>query len=88
MFKTNAEPSTAFETLEQKEADFNGKGECRIPMIVFSPSNEGEDATRETAVDECDGDCESFAPTDLMTFAWQIARGMVRISLYINKLIF
>ena len=86
MFNTNAELSTAFETTEQREPDFDGNNECGIPMIVFSPSNEGEDAARETAVDECDDDCESFTPTDLMTFAWQIARGMVRISLCINKL--
>ena len=27
---------------------------------------------------ECDEDCELFCPLDLMSFAWQIARGMVR----------
>ena len=27
---------------------------------------------------ECDEDCELFCPADLMSFAWQIARGMVR----------
>lgn len=31
---------------------------------------------------ECDEDCELFCPADLMSFAWQIARGMVRRHCY------
>ena len=85
MFSANAEPSTAFETAEQREADFDGKDECRIPMVVFSSLNQEEDAARETVVNECDdrcdNECDSFDPPDLVAFAWQIARGMVRMSL-------
>ena len=31
---------------------------------------------------ECDEDCELFRAADLMSFAWQIARGMVRRHCY------
>ena len=55
-------------------------------MIVFSSADEREGAlaSAETTDDECDTDCESFGPTDLLRFAWQIARGMVSKILFIN----
>jgi len=37
-----------------------------------------EDVPAVKTDDECDEDCESFDPADLVKFAWQIARGMVR----------
>ena len=36
------------------------------------------DELAENTEDECDYDCESFIPFDLMSFARQVARGMVR----------
>ena len=36
------------------------------------------DELAENTGDECDSDCESFIPFDLMSFARQVARGMVR----------
>ena len=58
----------------------------QIPMTVFSPADEREGAlaSAETTDDEWDTDCESFGPTDLLRFAWQIARGMVSKILFIN----
>ena len=36
------------------------------------------DELAENTGDECDYDCESFISFDLMSFARQVARGMVR----------
>ncbi|KAL9972466.1 hypothetical protein ACROYT_G018772 [Oculina patagonica] len=55
-------------------------GECTIPLVVFSASGQEEDAPVEKKDDECSEDCESFHPADLMSFAWQIARGMNYLS--------
>ena len=52
--------------------------ECTIPLVVLSASGREEDTPAEKKDDECNEDCESFYPADLMSFAWQIARGMVR----------
>ena len=46
-------------------------------MTVFWSSIQEEDAAPKTDDKECDNDCETFHPTDAMSFAWQIARGMV-----------
>ena len=77
MLCENIGTSTSIDVTEQEEADFNGNSECQIPMVVFSAPKQEEDVPTETTDDECDEDCESFNPADLMTFAWQIARGMV-----------
>lgn len=83
MLYENTQPSK-----EQKQAGFVDNNECekQIPMTVFSSADkrEGALASAETTDDECDTDCESFGPTDLLRFAWQIARGMVRKILFIN----
>ena len=63
---------------EDKQAGFEVNDECKIPLIVFSGSNQEEVTPTERTANECDEDCESFNPGDLMSFAWQIARGMVR----------
>ena len=55
--------------------------EVQVPYEVLSESEEEDDATDSEKDDECDEDCESFYPSDLMSFAWQIARGMVSASL-------
>lgn len=47
-----------------------------IPLVVFSEPHQ-QDAPTEKIDNDCDEDCESFYPADLMSFAWQIARGMV-----------
>ncbi|XP_078372013.1 uncharacterized protein LOC144655597 [Oculina patagonica] len=67
----NAGPSSA------EGADI---GECTIPLVVFSASGQEEDAPTEKKDDECSEDCDSFHPADLMSFAWQIARGMNYLS--------
>lgn len=54
-----------------------GIDECKIPLVVFSTSEEGTDGTSGKTNDECSVDCESFIPADLLSFAWQIAGGMV-----------
>ena len=72
-----AGPSSALDVTEDDEADFDNNDECKIPMVLFSPSNQEEDVPTKKTDDECDADCESFKPADLLTFAWQIARGMV-----------
>ncbi len=68
VLEENAGPSSA------EGADI---GECTIPLVVFSASGQEEDALAEKKDEECSEDCESFHPADLMSFAWQIARGMV-----------
>ena len=54
-----------------------GIDECKIPLVVFSSSEEATDGTSGKTNDECSVDCESFIPADLLSFAWQIAGGMV-----------
>ncbi|XP_068726357.1 uncharacterized protein [Montipora capricornis] len=53
-------------------------GNNAIPLVVFSSSasNQGDVPTKNMG-DECDKDCESFAPLDLVKLAWRIARGMI-----------
>ena len=48
-----------------------------IPLVFLSSASNKEDVLTENTGDECDEDCESFAPLDLIKLAWQIARGMV-----------
>lgn len=55
--------------------------EVHVPYEILSESEEEGDVTDNEKDDECDEDCESFYPSDLMSFAWQIARGMVSGSL-------
>lgn len=57
-----------------------GIDECKIPLVVFSSSEEGTDGTSGKKNDECSVDCESFIPADLLSFAWQIAGGMSYLS--------
>ena len=48
-----------------------------IPLVTFRETkNEGGNSIEKTD-DGCGEDCESFHPADLLSFAWQIARGMV-----------
>ena len=72
MLQDHAGCSSAFENTEVP-----GHDECVIPLVVLSASGPKEDAPTGKEDDECKEDCESFYPTDLMSFAWQIARGMV-----------
>ncbi|XP_068726719.1 uncharacterized protein [Montipora capricornis] len=56
-------------------------GNNAIPLVVFSSSaSNQEDVPTKNVGDECDEDCESFAPRDLIKLAWQIARGMSYLS--------
>ena len=76
MLHEPAGPSCALDVVENNEAVFDDNDERKIPMLLISPSNQKEDVPTEKT-NECDEDCESFKPADLLTFAWQIARGMV-----------
>ena len=70
--------STSFE--QDKQSDLEEE-EVHVPYEILSESEEEGDVTDSEKDDECDEDCESFYPSDLMSFAWQIARGMVSGSL-------
>ena len=66
-------------TLEDNETDETSLDECAIPLVPLSASlgQEGKTPTEKKGGDECSEDCELFHPADLLSFAWQIARGMV-----------
>jgi hypothetical protein len=70
----NAGPSFACDVTEE-----TGLDECAIPLVTLSASSgpEGDAPTEKKGRDKCSEDCELFYPTDLLSFAWQIARGMV-----------
>ena len=61
---------------EQFSIGFND--ECEEPLVTFSSTKQEEDVSKGKRDDVCGVDCESFYPADLLSFAWQIARGMVR----------
>ncbi|CAH3195711.1 unnamed protein product, partial [Porites evermanni] len=63
-----------------EEGDFDEDDRCKIPMTVFWSSIQEENAAPKTDEKECNNDCETFYPTDAMSFAWQIARGMSYLS--------
>ena len=74
----NNQPSTSLQEKDQVDDGENVKCKIEIPMVVFSAASPSGEASTEMTEDECDEDCDSFDPADLMKFAWQIARGMVR----------
>ena len=74
----NTQPSTSLQENDQADAGKNVECKIEIPMVVFSATRPSREASTEMTDDECDEDCDSFDPADLMKFAWQIARGMVR----------
>ena len=60
------------------EVDASVTIELETPFVTFSSSaSNQEDASTNDTADECDEDCDSFAPLDLVKLAWQVARGMV-----------
>ena len=74
----NNQPFTFLQEKDQADAGENGECKIETPMVVFSAASPSGEASTEMTDDECDEDCDSFDPADLMKFAWQIARGMVR----------
>ena len=74
----NTLPCTSATKQEQGGSDSNDKCIVEIPMVAFSSSNQDDD-------DQCDEDCDSFDSSDLLKFAWQIARGMVSIPCNDNR---
>ncbi|XP_068703102.1 tyrosine-protein kinase receptor torso-like [Montipora foliosa] len=55
--------------------------ELETPFVTFSSSaSNQEDASTNNTADECDEDCDSFAPLDPVKLAWQVARGMTYLS--------
>lgn len=54
-----------------------------IPLVTFRETKMERDSSKEKRDDGCGEDCESFHPADLLSFAWQIARGMVSALLVI-----
>ena len=78
--------NTRSTSAQEQEDRYNGNEQkCAIPMIVFSASNQTEDAEAptQTSDDACDKDCDSFESIDVLKFAWQIAKGMVSKSLFL-----
>ncbi len=59
--------------------------ECEAPLVAFSASKLEGNVPVEKRDDECSADCESFHPADLLSFAWQIARGMASETFLIKK---
>ena len=60
------------------EVDASVTIELETPFVTFSSSaSNQEDASTNNTADECDEDCDSFAPLDPVKLAWQVARGMV-----------
>ena len=74
----NTQPSTSLQEKDQADAGENVEFKIEIPMVVFSAASPSGEASTEMTDDECDEDCHSFEPADLIKFAWQTARGMVR----------
>lgn len=51
--------------------------ESVIPLVTVRGTKKEGDSSIEKRDDGCGEECESFHPADLLSFAWQIARGMV-----------
>ncbi|PFX11229.1 Platelet-derived growth factor receptor alpha, partial [Stylophora pistillata] len=54
--------------------------EAETPQAVFSIELPRGDVLTEKKDEECSDDCESFVPADLLSLAWQIAKGMAYLS--------
>lgn len=66
---------TSIETVDQSSVELsNGSA---IPLVTFRETRNDGDSSIDKRDDGCVEDCESFHPADLLSFAWQIARGMV-----------
>ena len=55
----------------------NSKTDESTPILRKSTSSEDRFPSSGTKSDECDEGCYTFCSSDLLSFAWQIARGMV-----------
>ena len=66
---------TSTETVDQTSIELsNGSA---IPLVTFRETKTEGDSSIEKRDDGCREDCESLHPADLLSFDWQIARGMV-----------
>ena len=66
---------TFTETVDQTSIELsNGSA---IPLVTFRETKTERDSSIEKRDDGCREDCESLHPADLLSFDWQIARGMV-----------
>ena len=66
---------TSTETVDQTSIELsNGSA---IPLVTFRETKTERDSSIEKRDDGCREDCESLHPADLLSFDWQIARGMV-----------
>ncbi|XP_022804070.1 tyrosine-protein kinase receptor torso-like isoform X1 [Stylophora pistillata] len=54
--------------------------EAETPQVVSFTELPGADVLTEKKDEECSDDCESFVPADLLSLAWQIAKGMAYLS--------
>ncbi|XP_068755364.1 myoblast growth factor receptor egl-15-like isoform X3 [Montipora capricornis] len=59
--------------VDEDEEMYNGAREQ-------NSTTDQEDASTNNTADECDEDCDSFAPLDPVKLAWQVARGMTYLS--------
>ena len=69
--------ASSFDGNDTDQLSIEFSNECEIPLVAFSTSRHEGDASIEENDEECCADCESFHPEDLLSFAWQIVRGMV-----------
>ncbi|XP_068726363.1 platelet-derived growth factor receptor alpha-like [Montipora capricornis] len=80
ILRENIGPSISVEE-NGTEVDASVTIELKTPFVTFSSSaSNQEDAPSNNTADECDEDCDSFAPLDPVKLAWQVARGMTYLS--------
>lgn len=84
--KENNGSTSDGDVTDQSAVDF--KNESAAPLVKFLGSKQ-QDASIGEGDNGCDENCESFNPMDLLSFAWQIVKGMVgKIFISIVLLIF
>ena len=66
---------TSIETVDQSSVELSNGSV--VPLVTFRETRNDGDSSFDKRDDGCVEDCESFHPADLLSFAWQIARGMV-----------
>ena len=69
--------NTATPTATDDQTSVELSNGSAIPLVAFTEPRKEGDSSIEKTDDGCVEDCESFHPADLLSFAWQIARGMV-----------
>lgn len=69
--------ASSFDDDDTDQSNVEFCNECEVPLVTFSSTKHEENVSIGRREDNCGADCESFHPSDLLSFAWQIVRGMV-----------